>query len=74
MQTWSFAGGTDAAGEAIASGGFEPVLSLFDTSPSANLLGVDQGGVAPSGCRPRNLDPATGFCLDAYLQEDLPAG
>lgn len=72
MRTWSFAGGTNANGQSISAGGFAPVLSLFDGS--GLLLGFDTGGVAPSGCGSRNIDPATGFCLDAYLNESLATG
>jgi hypothetical protein len=48
------------------------VISLFDSS--GNLLVFDDGGVAPSGCGLRNVDPATGFCLDAYINLVLQAG
>jgi hypothetical protein len=43
LRTLSYAGGVNAAGETIARGGFDPVLSLFDSS--GVLLGVgDDGG------------------------------
>ena len=74
MRTWSFAGGTNANGQTIAAGGFAPVLSLFDASGAESLLAFDSGGVAPSACSPRKIDPATGFCLDAYLNEALATG
>src|SRR5262245_27566926 len=70
LRTWSFAGGTNAAGDVIPAGGFAPVLSLFDSS--GNLLAFDDGGVAPSACGARNIDPATGFCLDAYIAVSFP--
>jgi hypothetical protein len=72
IRTWSFAGGTNAAGDVIAPGGFAPVLSLFDSA--GNLLLLDSGGVAPGGCGPRSIDAATGFCLDAYINAFLSAG
>jgi hypothetical protein len=73
IQTWSFAGGADAAGQMIPAGGFATVVSLFDSS--GNLLTFDDGGVAPSACAPRQIDPDTQFCLDAYIQENqLPPG
>ncbi|HEY7388733.1 MAG TPA: DVUA0089 family protein [Bryobacteraceae bacterium] len=72
VRTWSFAGGASAAGDAIPPGGFAPVVSLFDSS--GNLLLFDDGGVAPFGCGPRNIDASTGFCLDAYINGALPAG
>jgi hypothetical protein len=68
LQTWSYAGGTDPLSNVIPSGGFAPVLSLFDAG--GNLLGYDAGGSAPSGCGPRAID-SDGFCLDAYLLEPL---
>jgi hypothetical protein len=75
LQTWSFAGGTNANSQVIAPGGFAPVLSLFQgTGPSATLLLSDSGGTAPNSCGPRGIDAATGFCLDAYLNGILSAG
>ena len=74
MRTWSFAGGTNAMGQVIPAGGFAPVLSLFNASAPQDLIAFDTGGTAPSGCVTRNIDPVTGFCLDAFLQESLPAG
>ena len=32
IKTWSFDGGTNAAGDSIASGGFDPMLWLFDVN------------------------------------------
>jgi hypothetical protein len=29
LRTWSYAGGTNAAGTTIARGGFDPILALF---------------------------------------------
>jgi hypothetical protein len=54
-----------------ASGGFAPVLSLFDSSDVT--LGYDAGGIAPGGCGSRVI-AATGFCLDAYLTAILSPG
>ncbi len=71
LQSWSYAGGTDPLSNNVSAGGFAPVLSLFDFT--GNLLGFDAGGIAPSGCAPRNID-TDGLCLDAYLQESLNAG
>jgi hypothetical protein len=70
MQTWSYAGGTDPLSNVVSSGGFAPVLSLFDST--GNLLGFNAGGpdpgpTPPAGCGARNSDG--GLCLDAYLQE-----
>ncbi len=34
FQTWGFGGGTNAAGQIIAAGGFDPLIALFDSSGS----------------------------------------
>jgi hypothetical protein len=73
LQTWSFAGGINGATNTIPAGGFAPVLALFDNL--GTIVGnFDQGGTAPGGCGPRNLDAASGLCLDAYLSDSLGAG
>jgi hypothetical protein len=73
LRTWSFAGGTNAAGAPIAAGGFAPVLSLFDASGSEDLLGVDHAG-GPGPCGARATDLSSGFCWDAWLNLNLAAG
>lgn len=69
LRTWSFGGGTNAAGDSVASGGFAPVVSLFDSTDM--LIGLAQAGAAACG---GNSDPATGFCWDVLLDMTLPAG
>ena len=32
LRSWSYAGGTNAAGQQIARGGFDPILALFDAN------------------------------------------
>ena len=75
-ETWSFAGGVNAAGNPIPAGGFSPDVWLFDST--GTLLQADSPEsphhAAPSDCGPRAVDPATGFCWDAYLKVALPAG
>ena len=71
VQTWSYAGGTDALGNVVSEGGFAPVVSLFDAD--GNLLLFDQGGIAPNACGPRNTE-TNGLCLDGYMSELLNAG
>ncbi|MBI3348522.1 MAG: DVUA0089 family protein [Burkholderiales bacterium] len=56
-----------------ATGGFAPVLSLFNAAGS--LLALDAGsthacGLAGAG----SADPGSGFCWDAHLTTSLPAG
>jgi hypothetical protein len=74
VQTWSFAGGTNANGQVIPAGGFAPVLTLFLDPTGFLPPAVDTGGTAPSGCGPRIIDPVSGFCLDGYLNENLGPG
>jgi len=70
MQTWSYGGGTLPGPVTVPAGGFAPVISFFDSSADPILLGSDNsGGTAPSACGPRNIDAATGLCLDASLVE-----
>jgi hypothetical protein len=73
MQTWSFAGGTNINGSLVPAGGFAPVLALFDST--GTIVGnFDEGGTPPSACGPRNIDAASGLCLDAFLSDSLVAG
>jgi hypothetical protein len=38
IQTWSFGGGVNAAGNTIAAGGFDPFVAIFDgTGPTATI-------------------------------------
>jgi hypothetical protein len=86
LETLSFSGGVGVSG-LVASGGFSPVLSLFD--PNDNLLAYDLGATAPTcgagnqnpnappkifPVPPRNIDPYSGYCLDAYINLSLNAG
>jgi hypothetical protein len=73
MQSWGFAGGTNSQGVVISAGGFATVLALFD-SAGMEVGNLDQGGFPPNNCAPRNVDPASGLCLDAYLSETLLPG
>ena len=38
LRTWSYAGGTNAAGNLIAAGGFDPIVSLFFGTGSPAIL------------------------------------
>ena len=60
-----------AATTSYASGGFVPVLSLFDNTSGA-FIAVDGG--AGSCANGRGTDPTTGICNDAYLKQSLAAG
>ena len=54
------------------SGGFEPVLTLFDGS--GNLYLQDATGGTTGNCGSRAVDNISGFCLDAFIQANLAAG
>jgi hypothetical protein len=68
LLTHSYAGGINAAGQAIAQGGFDPILALFDSTGA--LIGQNDDGGA--GAVP--ADPVTGANFDTYLQVLLAPG
>ncbi|MBS1859755.1 MAG: PEP-CTERM sorting domain-containing protein [Acidobacteria bacterium] len=73
VQTWSYAGGTNANGTVIPSGGFDPILTVFDAtgglSASSLLIGQNNDGpTCPTGA-PNcvSADVNTGMALDSLL-------
>ena len=70
LRTWSYAGGVNAAGLAIAAGGFDTLVSLFSGNGStAILIGANDDGVGVA------TDPGTGNAFDALLESfSLAAG
>ena len=68
IRTYSYAGGTTAAGVVVPGGGFDPTLSLYDSS--GNFIVGNRDG----GCGNVAADPVTSFCWDSYLNVTLPAG
>jgi hypothetical protein len=44
IQTWSFGGGTNAAGQVIAPGGFDPLVALFSGPPATATMYADGSG------------------------------
>ncbi len=66
IQTFSYAGGVDAVGGTIASGGFDPLISLYDAS-SALINENDDGPTSAP-------DPVTGQRFDVDLSTALSAG
>ncbi len=68
IQTWSFGGGTNAAGSIIPSGGFAPVLTLVFPDDSVFM---DNGSDGCGGC---NADPLFGGTSDAYISLFLDPG
>ena len=68
LRSWSYAGGTNAAGNTIARGGFDPILALFNSS--GGLLNQNDDG----GCSSVPADSVNGACFDVFLQSTLAAG
>ncbi len=68
LRSWSYAGGTNAAGQTIARGGFDPILSVF-TSTGTLLYQQDD-----AGCGLVAADAVTGSCWDTFFTTGLEAG
>jgi hypothetical protein len=66
LRTWSYAGGTNANGDLISAGGFDPILALFDSL--GNLIDQNDDGVGVAN------DPITGSGFDTLLTSSLAAG
>jgi len=67
LRTWGYAGGTNANGQLIAPGGFDPVLSLFgpdSTLQASTPLEVTNNDGAP-GTVPQ--DPTTFAAFDSFI-------
>jgi len=66
--TTSYAGGTNADGTVTPAGGFDPILTLFDSSGNTIAYNDDDttGFVG--------TDPATGLAADSYFSETLGPG
>lgn len=63
LRTWSYAGGTNAAGNLIVAGGFDPIVSLFfGTGSLALLIGASDDGIGVP------VDPASGNAFDSLLE------
>jgi hypothetical protein len=75
LQTFSYGGGTNSAGNTIVSGGFEPTLQIFDFPSGA----INGGSILPgdvASCGPRNTDPnrPIHLCREDFAQVFLAAG
>jgi hypothetical protein len=68
LLTYSYAGGTNAAGDVIPRGGFDPILSLFDSS--GLLIDSNDDGNFPDV----GTDLVTGYEWDTYLEAALGVG
>ena len=90
FQTWGFGGGTNAAGQVIPAGGFDPLISLFAGSAATATIYVDGSGNpladadnllnAPwsfvGNCPPAGTVAigSDSDCGDDFMQALLPAG
>src|SRR5574341_686978 len=68
LRTYSYAGGTNAAGTVIPSGGFDPILALFNSS--GVLIGQNDDGNTPDV----PIDPVTANHYDTLLQSSPGPG
>lgn len=64
LRTWSYAGGTNYEGQEIPPGGFDPVVSVFDSD--GRLIGADDDG-SPS------VNPENEISFDSLLTLELDA-
>ncbi|HEX8442322.1 MAG TPA: hypothetical protein VF631_01610 [Allosphingosinicella sp.] len=67
LRSYSYAGGTNARGQSIPAGGFDPILALFDAAGALVGQNDDGGSNVPS-------DPTTGLNFDVFLQRSLAPG
>jgi hypothetical protein len=73
LRTWSYAGGVNAAGQTIARGGFDPIISLFDST--GTLIGSPEDTIWDNGgCGKVSADAVTRQCWDINLVIQLAAG
>jgi hypothetical protein len=68
LRSYSYAGGTNARGETIPRGGFDPILALFDAAGA--LIGQNDDG----GSTNVPTDPSTGLAYDVFLRSTLQPG
>ena len=65
LRTYSYAGGTNSAGQVIPAGGFDPILALFDAAGALIGQNDDGGSNVPA-------DPVTGSRFDTFFQPTSP--
>jgi hypothetical protein len=66
IRTWSYAGGTNAAGQVIPRGGLDPFISIFDSTGTLIAQNDDGPGVA--------VDPHTGAGFDSLISQVFAPG
>jgi hypothetical protein len=69
LRSLSYAGGTQADGTVISAGGFDPILSVFDSSTGSQIAQNDDGNSSNVG-----TDPVTGNTFDTFLQTFVNPG
>lgn len=80
LQTWSFGGGTNAAGDVIPSGGFDPFVGVFAGTGSSAVFINGTSDVLGNygsfmGCPPAGLvDIGGSVCGDVNMSLSLGAG
>ena len=70
LLTYSYAGGTNAAGIVIPAGGFDPILSLFDSLGTF----IDEDNDDDDFVSPDVIDPTTGRAYRFVPPDTLAAG
>ncbi len=72
LGTLSNSGGTNAAGETISSGGFNPILALYDSN--GNLIDVDDDGGSGLDALIQRALTAGDYTVALTVYDTLPAG
>ena len=67
LRSYSYAGGTNAAGTTILRGGFDPILTLYDLATGNRIAFQDDGSGVP-------VDPVTGAAYDVNFSQLIGAG
>jgi PEP-CTERM motif-containing protein len=65
VRTWGYAGGTNANGQLILPGGFDPILSVFDAT--GGLLSTSPLVASNNDGAGVDTDPTTGNAFDSLL-------
>jgi hypothetical protein len=72
VKTLSYGGGVNAAGATILAGGFDPLITIFDSI--GNEVGsFDNSGNGGGGCL-GGITAGTNGCLDSYFNTAIGAG
>lgn len=72
LRSYSYAGGTQADGNVVPGGGFDPILALFDSM--GVLIAQQDDDPDDNGVCDGSSDPNTGRCFDTFFTQLLAAG